>query len=727
MFSGAAGLIYEVTWARQLGLILGNTARAAAVVLTAFFAGLAAGSWLGGLIVQRLSRPMRGYAFFELMVAAWAPVVPLILAFVARSSITGNPALSAAVAFAVLLPGTVALGATLPVVAQQLADDRRRIPAAYAFNLVGAVIGAVAATFFLIEALGVSRTAFIAAGVSAGCGLAAFFVPNAASHSPKPKRARARWLVVAFVSGFGALALQVLYTRMFALTFHNSAYSFGAVIVAFLLALSIGSAVAPRLAARLGSHGAIGFSCLATAVFVPLSVLAFAAITRLEYLDAGNNFVQYVGAALALTFSVIAPSVVMLGVVLPAVWLAANPQRWRQGRVVGALTAVNTLAAAAGAAFAAFVALPAIGLWGSFAVVSGLYAVMGLAFAVYRWPARSALVTVIVVVSWFAARPDPKPGGVALVRWETAYGWLDVVRDGDTQRMRLNLHNELSNSISAPTDRRMGHLPLLMHPGPKRALFLGLATGITASAALWHDEVESITVVELIPEVVEAAAYFGIENRGLLVDPRTRVVVDDARHFLLRDTGKYDVIVGDLYVPWQEKTGYLYTLEHFQAVAGRLENGGVFCQWLPMWQLGRNEFLSIADTFADVFPTVTVWRADLSAKRPRLALCGALEIRQFDVREMDRRRQVEPDDYFLSDLERLLWLYTGRWKPTGATLNTDDFPTVEFSAPRSQRAGDTLTGNRLRTLYDTVFRWMPAISEGFDKQLEQLGGAVGPE
>jgi spermidine synthase len=113
-------------------------------------------------------------------------------------------------------------------------------------------------------------------------------------------------------------------------------------------------------------------------------------------------------------------------------------------------------------------------------------------------------------------------------------------------------------------------------------LFLGLGTGLTAGAALVHPEVERIDVVELIPEVVEAARYFEPENLGVCDHPRVTIRIDDARHDLLGASKGYDVIVSDLFVPWESRSGYLYTVEHFRLARDRLQPGEDGSHLLPV-------------------------------------------------------------------------------------------------------------------------------------------------
>lgn len=160
---------------------------------------------------------------------------------------------------------------------------------------------------------------------------------------------------------------------------------------------------------------------------------------------------------------------------------------------------------------------------------------------------------------------------------------------------------------------------------------------MTAGGAVPHRELESIEIVELIPEVVDAVRLLGNENRHIVDEPRTKLIVDDARHFLSMTTRTYDVIVSDLFVPWESETGYLYTVKQFIVARKHLRSGGLFCQWLPLYQLGATDFEMIADSLRSVFPHVTLWWGRLDKSRPILALIASENRLQVDEALMSQR------------------------------------------------------------------------------------------
>src|SRR5688572_25133478 len=272
ILSGAAGLIYEVVWARQLVLVFGNTTHAVSAILTGFFGGMAIGSAFGGRVADRVSRPLRLFGLLEISLALIVLVTPLTFGAMHElyrsvfGTLQHQPAALTVTRFSLsllaLAPATILMGATLPTLTRHLTRDPSLLSVAfgrlYAANTGGAIVGTVASGFFLIELLGLSGTLIVGASFSAISGIIALAVDRNVSLANAPGaptnvdrkdvairpgfNSRAKLVVaVSFASGFTSLGYQVLWTRLLASGTGNSTYVFTAILAMFLTGLALGA------------------------------------------------------------------------------------------------------------------------------------------------------------------------------------------------------------------------------------------------------------------------------------------------------------------------------------------------------------------------------------------------------------------------------------------------------------------------------------------------------
>ncbi len=257
----------------------------------------------------------------------------------------------------------------------------------------------------------------------------------------------------------------------------------------------------------------------------------------------------------------------------------------------------------------------------------------------------------------------------------------------------------LGGSHECPDEERLAILPLLLHPAPRDIAFIGLATGITPGAALLDPDLNSITVVELSPLVARAAAkFFGEFNHDLARDKRAKMVVDDGRTLIAAAPGRFDAIVGDLFLPWSPGEGRLYSVEHFRDVRRSLRAGGVFCQWLAMYQFTPRQLEIVADTFRSVFPHTFLFCNAMDSEVPTLALVGFQDDRELSWQSLETRRLTFQQrglvhDAFLQSPESIAQLYLGAWRgpaQQGAppALNTLGNLLIELDAGRERITGN---------------------------------------
>jgi spermidine synthase len=169
-----------------------------------------------------------------------------------------------------------------------------------------------------------------------------------------------------------------------------------------------------------------------------------------------------------------------------------------------------------------------------------------------------------------------------------------------------------SEASSAPLDMRlqrmMGHMPALIHRAPRSVLVVGFGAGVTAGSFVPYPDVRSIVICELEGLIPPASdEFFRKQNYHVLHDNRTRVVYDDARHYILTATTKFDVITTDPIHPWVKGTSTLYSKEYYELVRSHLNPGGVVAQWLPIYESDEETVKTELATFFSVFPNATVW------------------------------------------------------------------------------------------------------------------------
>ncbi|GMR13166.1 MAG: hypothetical protein BMS9Abin29_1368 [Gemmatimonadota bacterium] len=766
--SGVGGLVLQVLWMYRLGLVFGNAAYATAATLSAFFLGLALGGWFWGHTAPRVRRPLAVYGIIELGVAAtallWLPGLGFYEAHYSSVTamlgdhrgmlITGKFVFSTSL---LLLP-TFLMGGTFPVLTQHVVPDPgklgRRGTLLYAFNTLGAALGALLAGFYLLPVLGVRRAYFGAVALLALVGMAAVILDrilgveqgrvhgrpasgsvavtatSGSTSVPSPSPGDGLIALLAVGSGFLTLAAETLWTRMFSQVLQNSVYSFSAILVVFLLALGLGGLLAHALArTSFAPRVVLGALLVVGALMVGLSPAVFGWATGgLAYVAPRATWPAYVATVFRMVAVVVLPPVVLIGAVFPYL-LKATPRRDRPtGPLVGRLVLLNSLGAVAGPIVAGFILLDLVGLWIAIKIMAVVYGGLALLLVSPQGHRRSlggaalaafALLAVIALPSPAVVRLEP--GETLREVWEASDGVVSVVESDGAVQMRLDNFYALGDSRSTLVEQMQAHVPLLIHPHPAKVLFLGLGTGFTAGASLAHD-VERVVAAELVPNVIRAARrYFSPWTNGLFTDPRVEIVADDARNYLLSSSENFDVIVGDLFTPWHAGTGSLYTVEHFRLVRERLAEGGIFAQWLPLYQLTPEGFETIAATFASVFPQVTVWRADFSDSRASIALVGQESGARLDQgtlmrnsRNLTGAAEVAPDR---PDDHMATLFYVGNLTGTpsrfaGVALNTDDRRILELSAPvRSQEANagreTFVVGAALDRLFTTIHDAVP--------------------
>lgn len=725
--SGAAGLGYEVVWTRMLSLSLGHEITATLAVLMGFFGGIALGGFaLGGRVV-RSSRPQRWLAVFELCIGAWAAVQTLLLprldALMAGllgpdSAPLTHAAANFAVTFLVLLPATFAMGSTLPALAALLTralGGGRAIGVAYAANTLGAVAGTLVASLVIAPALGFTATLWTLAAINLACAAAAWFAPgpsSAPATNPVEDAGAARiggqrlWATL-FVSGALGIGYEVLGVRVLSQLLEDTAFTFAILLAVYLLGTAFGAALHARLVRRHGQGTLDRLLAVTALACVGGAMALYGAETLLGSLRGvlPSTVAGGVAAEAALGAAVFLLPTVAMGALFSELGLHAAARRGGLGRAV----AWNTLGGASAPVLFGVVLLPRAGAAAALAIIC-------LGYAALTRPARRPVGALALAAALALAvfQPVPlaftqvPPGGALVVRTDGVMAAVSVVQDAAGERhLQVNNHFRMGGTASVRSDRRQANIPLLLHPAPRRALFLGLGTGATLAAAADFPGLQS-DGVELVPEVVDVLGQFSRANGDVARMPALHLHVADARRFVRGAAAPYDVIVADLYHPALDGSAALYTREHFAAIRERLAPGGLFCQWLPLHQLDGATLRTILRTYLAVFPRASAWLAQFSLTTPLLALCGGDTDRRYPggwvgAHSSDPRLASALRAAGLGDDVALFGLFVAgaaelaRLAGDGP-LNTDDRPVVAFEAPRTVYAPQPTPAARLMAL-----------------------------
>ena len=645
--SGAVGLVDEVIFFKYLSLAFGATAHASSAVLVAFMGGLALGATAAARFDARIARPLLVYGVLRdrrrcrLRGVAVAVLVgrPFLRLDGRRDFIAGGSrAVRGGLAAAVVLLPTVAMGATLPLVARVAGATEGgagEVATLYAANTAGGALGSLLGAYAIIPALGLSTSLRAGALVSVVIGLTAMMLsrerheaPRSASLIPVPEnrtekalnpasdsQGRGVMLAVA-ASGLLVFASEVVFIDLLALVDGTSVYVFGLVLAVFLVALGLGAGASRILARRAGPNAlaaSLALSGLMLAATMPLWDRLpdfFVAAGPLAPLWWEREVVRGLVAALAIGL----PAACM-GMTFPLVLglLAPSPDR---GARTGRATAVNTLASVAGSLLAGFVLLPALGSQRACGVIALAYAAAAMLVPApgRRWIGAIAMATGVVVVAvprWDLARlssgnnvyfqRQPEQGQVMWINEDLHGGVVTVTRAGDITTLWTNGKYQGDTGWQMAPQRGFADIPAMFLPRFERALVVGVGTGVTVQQTATYP-FRSIDVAELSPGIVEAARrYFGRVNGGVFDDPRVHVRLEDGRNLLVVEKSRYDLVTVELTSIWFAGAANLYNREFYEVAASKLSDGGVLSQWIQLHHTTLREVASQMATARAVF------------------------------------------------------------------------------------------------------------------------------
>ena len=746
--SGLTSLVLETIWNRILGTVFGNTVLASSTVLTAFMLGLALGSIVIGKFVDRVGRPLLLYGLLELGVGLYALVFPWIMAvgsdlyiWFYRAYAPGYWTLNLTrlgLSLVFLLPPTFLMGGTLPVLGFHLGTGKhepgREVGFLYGANTLGGVAGCVLAGFILLERLGVNGSLYTA-GITAllvgmlGLALGRLAPDRTTLKAPAPPQphhrrsavksvflsSRSRRVVIAAfaVTGFCALACEVLYTRILLFLLSTTVYAFAIMLSTFLAGMALGAFISTRWLLPRLKHP--------LAAFGVLEVLVGLAILGSVYLLAGWGTIDprwaqrlnfggigsVIGARYADAAVILLLPTMLMGMAFPVVSQCLLRGEPELGHRLGQAYGANTLGCVLGSLVAGFLLLPVLGTLTAFLLVADLNLAAGILLlwhatergATFRW-GLLLLCAAVPAIAFLCTPPNlfwgiinlsHAPAKLSFVReHSTGTVTVDDISNGDRVVAVDGIDVAGLNFMLRTTQKLQGYIPLALHPNPRRVLQIGFGSGETARVGMEFG-VPEYTVVELCPAIFEAAPLFAEVNHGSYHDPRVRRIIMDGKNFALLSGEKFDLILNDSIFPGSCGSSALYTYDHFRNCRDRLAPGGLFSCWVPL-DLRASETRMILKTFQQVFPHTSFWVASNCLNKHGLIL-GSLEPLQIDFSRLAQvldQPAVKKDlaevclfdpydflDCFMCDEAAIRRLVAAD------PMNTDTQPRLEFSCARS--------------------------------------------
>ena len=660
--SGACGLIYQVVWSRMLTLIFGRSVLAVGIVLAAFMAGLALGSYLLGKYSDKSRNPLRLYAVYEIGIgitalAASALMLNISPFYIQIHAVIGDSpiALAAArfiLAFLILIVPTVLMGATLPILSRvlirRLTNVGHELGGLYAINTLGAVAGAMAAGFLLIRFLGLQGTVYLAVAGNLGVGFFALMLsrPEAAAadevraepteppvaqadHSSLPSPPLA--LLMLFVFGFSGLAsfaYEIFWTRSLVFVLGNTTYAFTLVLTAFLSGIALGGYLVRFVADRISSRLTL-FAVIEILIGV-FSAASLPILFSIVKSDAIQAFVRDMSSQFGLL--IVSDSIVALVLMLiPATLIGATlPLAGRivvadlryTGTMVGRVYAVNTLGNVLGALLPGLLILPLVGIQKGVLLMAALNICLGLLLLAAQWKKHAAWAVAPVAILLFLAvgtlklpidfqfPSESQTKNDAVLFYEEGGMATTKVWAEANQGNKLISVDGINIGGTGATDYKqqiLAHLPKLLLKSYSSELSIGLGSGILIGESGRHEQLKKLVCVEISPGVVKGAEFFTKENFAVLDDPRSKIIIDDIGHYLQTTPEKFDIISADGKTTEKyTSNSYSYSKEYYELLRGHLARNGMVIQWIPT-ALPADQYAMVLRTFLEVFPHANLW------------------------------------------------------------------------------------------------------------------------
>jgi predicted membrane-bound spermidine synthase len=756
--SGFTGLIYESVWSHYLRLFLGAAAFSQSFVLAAFMGGMALGAWLASRWSARLANLLAAYGWIEAAIGVAALIFHESFVLLTQVSLDhvipglGSPGTVEIYKYSLcavlIVPQTLLLGMTFPLLSGAVI---RRGPEAsghhlamlYFTNSIGAAAGALAAAFLLLGWLGMPGTMRLAGVLNLALAAAVLAIARRGEPAPvaaAPFGAAALsgnqivrlFLAGAFVTGLASFIYEIVWIRMLSLVLGSSFHAFELMLSAFITGLALGGLWIRRridhIADPVRFAGMVqvfmGLAALAT-VFVyhwTFDWMAWA-LGVLQHND--NAYPLFNVFSHALAFAVMLPATFLAGMTLP-LFTHVLLRGGRGERAIGQVYAANTLGAIAGVLIAVHVLVPGAGL--KLALVVGAIADMLLGTWLLRYSQAAsrrihalAALFLGMLAATATARADilePERLSSGVFRYGQAqpdFGRVFFYRDGKTASVAvrsqqngivtiitngkpdagIRLDPNLPPTQDEYTMSLVAALPLVINPDAKTFANVGWGSGMTAEVVLSHTGPRVIDNIEIEPAMVAGARAFAPRVTRPYHDERSNVYLEDAKSYFARHRKRYDVIMAEPSNPWVNGVAGLFTTEFYRDTKRYLAPGGLFVQWLQVYEFNDRLLGSILAALGENFADYEIYEsnpgdvlvvavAEGTVPRPRalpeketefmgqLRRLGITRIEAISARSLGTKKQIGQ-----------------LFSALGAPVNSDFRPFVQLEAPRARFQGSS--------------------------------------
>jgi predicted membrane-bound spermidine synthase len=758
--SGFTGLIYESIWSHYLKLFLGSASFAQSFVLAAFMGGMALGAWIASRATRRIGNLLGAYGWIEIAIGLAALLFHEVFEWLTQASLDhAIPALGSPLAVEVykytlcallIVPQTVLLGMTFPLMSGAVI---RRSPEAsghhlamlYFTNSIGAAAGALAAAFLLLGWLGMPGT-MRAAGVL-NLVLGAVVLALARAGEPRPPAAVPAtgalpagtylvrlFLAAAFVTGAASFIYEIAWIRMLSLVLSSSFQAFELMLSAFITGLALGGLWIRRRIDRIADpvrfaglvQIAMGLAALATIFVYHYTFDWMAWVLRvLQRSEESYPFFNLFSHAIA--FAVMLPATFLAGMTLP-LFTHVLMRGGHGERAIGQIYSANTLGAIAGVLLAVHVLVPESGmklalvLGAALDILLGAWLLRYSQAALRRVHAFAALI-IGMVAATAAARagvlePDRLSSGVFRYGLAThADSEVFFYRDGKTASIAVRRHTNNSvgiitngkpdASIQMDPDRDptgdeytmviAAALPLLIKPEATRYANIGFGSGLTAEALLSHSAPREVDTIEIEPAMVSGARSFIPRVIRPYRDPRSNIVIEDAKSFFARHSKRYDVIISEPSNPWVNGVAGLFTTEWYRDVKRYLAPGGLLVQWLQTYEFNDRLLGSILAALGENFADYQIYEMNgvdlivVAVAEGTVPTLGPLPVKEAafmgQLKRLGITRAEEIAALNVGGKREITKLFL----PLAGPVNSDYRPFVQLEAPRARFRGSIAT------------------------------------